>query len=167
MLNAVRDEEIGIPLTFTQWASLIFLQASRLAFIQKSHHRYTRLTPKVLTNRLVQRHHHLLALRICESLKLDTDRVLTHWASVKVIICGYPWWYFSGLTQNDAQVKHTVGDDERVSTLIVEKLGADKSGISYAEVAKVAYTSGHTKLATRVNTTYAKCILLHIIHVTM
>ncbi|TPX34404.1 hypothetical protein SmJEL517_g02979 [Synchytrium microbalum] len=108
VLNAVRDEDIGIPLTYSQ---------------------YTRLTSKVLVSRLVQRHHHLLALRICEYLKLDNDRVLTHWASVKV--------------------KQTVADDESVSRVIVDKLGGDKSGISYAEVAKVAYTSGHTRLATR------------------
>ncbi|TPX37893.1 hypothetical protein SeMB42_g06813 [Synchytrium endobioticum] len=108
VLNAVRDGEIGIPLTYSQ---------------------YTRLTPQVLINRLVQRHHHLLALRVCEYLKLDIDRALTHWASVKV--------------------QHTVGDDEGVARLILDKLGGNKSGISYAEVAKVAYTSGHTKLATR------------------
>ncbi|KAJ3129946.1 hypothetical protein HK098_007212 [Nowakowskiella sp. JEL0407] len=108
VLNALRNFEIGIPLTITQ---------------------YKRLTPEVLINRLVNRHHHLLALRVCEYLGINKDRVLIHWACAKI--------------------KRSVDDEDTLCRLIVEKLGGDKTGLSFAEVAKTAYQSGHTKLATR------------------
>jgi vacuolar protein sorting-associated protein 16 len=63
VLNDVRREEIGLPLTMQQ---------------------YVRLTPEVLVNRLTMRNHHYLALRICELLKLKNESVLIHWASEKV-----------------------------------------------------------------------------------
>lgn len=63
VLNAVRHYEIGIPLTEAQ---------------------YRRLTPDVLVNRLINRHHHLIALRIAEYLGMKTDRILVHWACEKV-----------------------------------------------------------------------------------
>ncbi|KAJ1556883.1 hypothetical protein HK096_010294, partial [Nowakowskiella sp. JEL0078] len=46
-------------------------------------------------------------------------------------------------------IKRSVDDEDTLCRLIVEKLGGDKNGISYAEVAKTAYQSGHTKLATK------------------
>lgn len=63
VLNDVRREAIGLPLTIQQ---------------------YTRLTPEVLVNRLTMRNHHFLALKICELLKLKNESVLIHWASEKV-----------------------------------------------------------------------------------
>ncbi|KAI8822509.1 Vps16, N-terminal region-domain-containing protein [Fimicolochytrium jonesii] len=108
VLNAVRNFEIGIPLTFVQ---------------------YERITPSVLVDRLVMRHHHLLAFRICDYLTLSHDRVLIHWACTKI--------------------KVSVDDEDTLCRLIVEKLGGRESGISYTEVAKVAYDSGQRKLATK------------------
>ncbi|KND02893.1 tethering complex subunit VPS16 [Spizellomyces punctatus DAOM BR117] len=108
VLNAVRHYEIGIPLTYSQ---------------------YMRLTPQVLINRLTNRHHHLLALRICEYLGMNRDRVLIHWACAKI--------------------KVSVDDEETLCRLIVEKLGGRDSGISYTEVAKTAYETGQTRLATK------------------
>lgn len=46
--------------------------------------RYNRLTPEALVDRLVYRHHHLLAIRIAEYLKVRTDKILIHWACAKV-----------------------------------------------------------------------------------
>ncbi|KAJ3045631.1 hypothetical protein HK097_001142, partial [Rhizophlyctis rosea] len=108
VLNAVRHYDIGMPLTYDQ---------------------YNRLTPNVLINRLIQRHHHLLAVRICESLGLSRNRVLIHWGCAKI--------------------KRSVHDEETLARIIVEKLGEDDAGISYMELAKAAYESGQTKLATR------------------
>ncbi|KAG6239538.1 hypothetical protein E4U25_000604 [Claviceps purpurea] len=65
VLNAVRDFNIGIPLSFEQ---------------------FHRLTPERLIRRLLQRHEYLLALKIARYLKLPTDRIYVHWASTKVRI---------------------------------------------------------------------------------
>ncbi|KAJ3318675.1 hypothetical protein HDU76_000757 [Blyttiomyces sp. JEL0837] len=107
ILNAARHYEVGMPLTFTQ---------------------FLRLTPEVLIGRLVARHHHLLALRICEFLKIKNDKVLVHWACAKV--------------------KRSGADSDTVCRVIAEKLGGKKSNISFAEIAKTAYQYGHTRLAT-------------------
>ncbi|KAI8911364.1 Vps16, N-terminal region-domain-containing protein [Powellomyces hirtus] len=108
ILNAVRHFEIGIPLTYNQ---------------------YERLTPQVLSDRLVNRHHHLLALRLCEYLNLPRDRVWIHWACAKI--------------------KTSVDDEETLCRLIVDKLGGREFGVSFTEVAKTAHESGQTKLATK------------------
>ncbi|KNC51588.1 vacuolar protein sorting-associated protein [Thecamonas trahens ATCC 50062] len=106
VLNAVRFYEVGMPLTYAQ---------------------YLELTPQVLINRLVNRHHHLLAYRICEFLELPTDRVLVHWACAKIV--------------------RGMGTDHELCQAIVEKLAPVK-GISYVEIAETAFRRGHTELAT-------------------
>ena len=63
VLNAVRDYQIGLPLSYDQ---------------------YLRLTPARLVQRLVNRHEYLLAIRISEYLHLSTDQIYVHWASQKV-----------------------------------------------------------------------------------
>ncbi|NWU93069.1 VPS16 protein, partial [Upupa epops] len=67
VLNAIRDYQIGIPLTFTQ---------------------YKRRTIEVLLDRLVLRRLYPLAIRICEYLRLPetrgVSRILAHWACYKV-----------------------------------------------------------------------------------
>lgn len=65
VLNDIRRSEIGMPLTM---------------------HQLSRLTLDVLVSRLTLRNHHLLALRICELLKLKKENVLTHWGCEKVQI---------------------------------------------------------------------------------
>ncbi|KAG5462109.1 MAG: Vps16, N-terminal region-domain-containing protein, partial [Olpidium bornovanus] len=119
VLNAVRYYEVGIPLTTTQ---------------------YARLTPDALIARLMNRHHHLLAVRICEYLKMRTDRVLIHWACAKV--------------------KKSVVDEDTVCRVITERL-ANKPYLGYAEIAKTAYKVGQPKLATKVRPlllSEAKCV---------
>jgi hypothetical protein len=63
VLNAVRDESVGVPLTAKQ---------------------YELLTPEVLVHRLAARRHHLLASKICDYLKIRKDGVLVHWAQEKI-----------------------------------------------------------------------------------
>ncbi|XP_028919250.1 vacuolar protein sorting-associated protein 16 homolog isoform X1 [Ornithorhynchus anatinus] len=67
VLNAVRDYQIGIPLSYAQ---------------------YKQLTIEVLLDRLVLRRLYPLAIRICEYLRLPesqgASRVLAHWACYKV-----------------------------------------------------------------------------------
>eukprot|EP01113_Clastostelium_recurvatum_P007331 TRINITY_DN1340_c0_g1_i1.p1 TRINITY_DN1340_c0_g1~~TRINITY_DN1340_c0_g1_i1.p1 ORF type:complete len:828 (-),score=182.11 TRINITY_DN1340_c0_g1_i1:129-2612(-) len=106
VLNAVRHYEIGIPLTYEQ---------------------YKQLTPQILVDRLVNRHQHLLAWRICDYLELKADKVMVHWASTKV--------------------KQSDTDDREIAQMIVQKL-EKVSGVSYAEIASAAYKFGRPKLAT-------------------
>ncbi|XP_021903569.1 protein VACUOLELESS1 isoform X2 [Carica papaya] len=63
VLNAVRDPEIGIPLSIQQ---------------------YKLLTASVLISRLINAHQHLLALRISEFLGMNQEVVIMHWACSKI-----------------------------------------------------------------------------------
>lgn len=63
VLKAVRDYQIGLPLSYEQ---------------------YLRLTPEKLIERLVNRHEYLLSIRISEYLQIPADRIYVHWASQKV-----------------------------------------------------------------------------------
>ena len=67
VLNAVRDHEVGMPLSFEQ---------------------YHRVTPEKLIQRLLNRHDYLLALKIAGYLKLPSDRIYVHWACSKVRVGG-------------------------------------------------------------------------------
>jgi len=109
VLNEVRKPNVGLPLTVQQ---------------------YNRLTPEVLVSRLTMRNHHLLALRICELLKLKNERVLVHWASEKV-----------------KRLAATSASDEEISNIIKRKLES-YDRVSYLEVAAAAYHMGRRRLAT-------------------
>ncbi|KAK1321762.1 hypothetical protein QJS10_CPA03g00634 [Acorus calamus] len=63
VLNAVRNPEIGIPLSIQQ---------------------YKLLTAPVLIGRLINSHQHLVALRISEYLNLNQEVVVMHWACAKI-----------------------------------------------------------------------------------
>ncbi|KAK9286019.1 hypothetical protein L1049_025222 [Liquidambar formosana] len=63
VLNAVRNPEIGIPLSIQQ---------------------YKLLTASVLIGRLINAHQHLLALRISEYLGMNQEVVIMHWACSKI-----------------------------------------------------------------------------------
>ena len=54
VLNAVRHFSVGVPLTFEQ---------------------YTKLEAEVVVDRLINRHEHLLALRICNYLQMPLHKV--------------------------------------------------------------------------------------------
>ncbi|KAI9491794.1 Vps16, C-terminal region-domain-containing protein [Zychaea mexicana] len=89
---------------------------------------YKRLSPDSVVDRLVCRNHHLLAVRIAEYLKVRSDKILIHWACAKI--------------------KSSSEDEDTICRMIVEKL-IKKPGLSYAEIAKTAYNSGQTRLATK------------------
>nr|CAD1823793.1 unnamed protein product [Ananas comosus var. bracteatus] len=63
VLNAVRNHEIGTPLSIQQ---------------------YKMLTAPVLIGRLINANQHLLALRISEYLNLNPEVVIMHWACEKI-----------------------------------------------------------------------------------
>ena len=44
----------------------------------------------MLIDRLVNRHQHLLAVRLAEYMKIKVDRILVHWASEKVWSRAWP-----------------------------------------------------------------------------
>ncbi|KAI0266050.1 vacuolar assembling/sorting protein VPS16 [Gloeopeniophorella convolvens] len=120
VLNAVRQFDVGVPIT---------------------HYQYNYLSPTHLISRLTSRNLHLLALRISSFLSLPPDNVLKHWASAK-ILKSKP---IASGTGKDAEI---IGDEE-VSKAIVEKfekLGG--ASVSYAEIAKKAWEVGRTGLAT-------------------
>ncbi|KAF8474481.1 vacuolar assembling/sorting protein VPS16 [Russula ochroleuca] len=120
VLHAVRQFEVGIPLTLFQ---------------------YNYLSPSHLISRLTSRNLHLLALHVSSFLSLLPDNVLKHWASAKITKSKH---VVSG-TGKDTEM---LGDEE-VSKAIVEKfekLGG--ATVSYAEVAKKAWEVGRTRLAT-------------------
>lgn len=121
VLNAVRNYEIGIPLTYSQ---------------------YNHAPPSHVVSRLTSRNLHLLALRISTFLLLKPDMVLKHWASAK-ILRSKPSATGTG---KDAEL---TGDDE-VCKLIVDKfqqLGGTE--VSYADIAKRAWEVGRSGLATK------------------
>lgn len=64
VLNAVRVEDIGIPLTMAQ---------------------FYHLTPAVLIDRLVFRKHYGLAIQIAKHLNLSECRIMEHWAYHKIM----------------------------------------------------------------------------------
>jgi hypothetical protein len=63
VLKAVRDFEVGMPISFDQ---------------------YIRLTPERLIDRLINRHEYLLAIRVSEYLRIPADKIHVHWACQKV-----------------------------------------------------------------------------------
>lgn len=64
VLNAVRNENIGIPLTINQ---------------------FLHLTPAILIDRLVFRKHYNLAIQISKHLNLSESRIMEHWAYHKIM----------------------------------------------------------------------------------
>ncbi|KAG8797121.1 hypothetical protein FRC16_009196 [Serendipita sp. 398] len=124
VLNAIRYYEIGIPMTYQQ---------------------YTLLSPDQLLTRLTSRSLHLLALRIANYLSLKPDPILKHWACAKI-----------AQTRPGGGLGTAGGSgesDEAVARGIIEKFeamgaGAGSAGVSYAEIAKKAWESGRTGLAT-------------------
>eukprot|EP00762_Andalucia_godoyi_P003514 ANDGO_04278.mRNA.1 Vacuolar protein sorting-associated protein 16 homolog len=105
VLNAVRDDSVGLPLTIGQ---------------------YERLGPETVVRKLVERNKHLLAVRVCDWLRLKVDMVLVHWACQKV--------------------KFDSSPDQEILQIIREKL-SNFSNIPYHEIASAAFQGGKRKLA--------------------
>jgi vacuolar protein sorting-associated protein 16 len=63
VLNAMRDQKVGIPITYNQ---------------------YEKLTVPKLIKRLLVRNEHLLAFKICNYLEIPPAMVVEHWAMEKI-----------------------------------------------------------------------------------
>jgi hypothetical protein len=67
VLNAIRNQQIGMPLTYVQ---------------------YETLTPSVIINRLISKRHFALAIEICKYLNMPDEeglvKILSNWALYKV-----------------------------------------------------------------------------------
>jgi len=114
VLNAVRHVEVAMPLTYPQ---------------------YCDLREEVLVDRLIARHHHMLAFRICKYLHMSPERVLIHWACTKI---------------RNAEIKEDDDeDDEALGRSIVDKLESlgSQHGLSFERVAQVAHEEGKADLA--------------------
>eukprot|EP01006_Ploeotia_vitrea_P014258 TRINITY_DN3823_c0_g1_i1.p1 TRINITY_DN3823_c0_g1~~TRINITY_DN3823_c0_g1_i1.p1 ORF type:complete len:855 (+),score=458.50 TRINITY_DN3823_c0_g1_i1:18-2582(+) len=109
VLNAVRAADVGILLTYEQ---------------------YLKLEIEALVDRLVARHHHLLALRVCEYMKMEPQRVLVHWACTKI-----------------SHARQDVPDQQLLAEITAKLNGQHQ--ISYSEVASAAYASNRVELATK------------------
>lgn len=98
--------------------------------------RYRLLGPQGLIDRLINRHEHLLALRISDYLKLRKDKVLVHWACTKI----------------KSQASSVMPENE-LGHLIVSKLQQEMEqnenvSVSFAEIASTAYKAKKYQLAT-------------------
>lgn len=111
VLNEIRKPSVGLPLTSVQ---------------------YDRLTAEVLIRRLIVRNYHLLAIKICELLRIRKENVLAHWAAEKV---------------RRLSVVQPPVSDEDICAVIRRKLESHDTRISYQEVAGAAHESGRKKLA--------------------
>lgn len=67
VLNAVRDHQVGLPLSLAQ---------------------YSQLRPDRLITRLVHRREYLLAIKLSEFLRLPLNKIYVHWASQQVKASG-------------------------------------------------------------------------------
>lgn len=106
MLNAVRDYRIGLPLSYTQLEYL---------------------TPERLIQRLINRREYLLAIRVSEFLRMQTQRIYIHWASQKA--------------------RNSTADEDTICNEIVTKLSS-KRGVPFEAIARAAYDEGRSRLAT-------------------
>lgn len=105
IINSVRDQNIGIPLTFEQ---------------------YRILTPQVLVDRLAYRGLHFLALKICEYLNLDVQKLVLHAASLKL---------------------SSESSDNQIIESIQKRFRNMKTKISYGQLSSIAYQKGKRSLA--------------------
>eukprot|EP00127_Corallochytrium_limacisporum_P000610 Clim_evm9s22 gene=Clim_evmTU9s22 len=108
VLNALRHLSVGYPLSYGEFQDLGL---------------------EAVISRLLERHHHLLAFRICEWMNMDLQGVLDHWACLKT------------------QESSALSDDE-VAQLIFDKMDGIR-GISFRAVSEAAWKNGRTRLASK------------------
>lgn len=111
VLNNIRNADIGIPLTMQE---------------------LTKMGCEALIGRLTIQNHHLLALSICDLLKLRKDRVLVHWACEKV-----------------KRLATTTSSDEEIRLAIDRRLSG-RGAVSHVEIADSAFLMGRRRLATMI-----------------
>lgn len=106
VLNAVRDYRVGLPLSINQLEYL---------------------TPEKLIQRLINRREYLLAIRVSEFLRMQTQRIYIHWACQKA--------------------RNSTADEDTICNEIVARLSS-KRGISFEAIARSAHDEGRSHLAT-------------------
>lgn len=121
VLNNARSPDIGIPMTYEQYESI---------------------GPSALIDRLTNRNHHFLALRIAADLPLGSDRILQHWARAKIA---------RSAPGPAASAAAKVQQDDELCELIVERFRGMGASIaaSYSSIASSAYRAGRVRLATK------------------
>ncbi|KAK0553670.1 Vacuolar protein sorting-associated protein 16 [Tilletia horrida] len=150
VLNAARAYEIGLPISSEEYQAPAPLPS------------LPHLTgPSALIARLAARNQHLLSSRIAQLLSLRPDAILKHWARAKIsrpLPLGGVVQSANGngsgvASSSTAAVSGAVDQaDEVVTEAIVRKfegMWGEGVSISYAEIARVAWGMGRTKLATK------------------
>ena len=107
VLNNIRKPEVARPLTYKQLSVL-------------------RQSGELLVKRLLDSHHHYLALQIAKLWKLKEEQIYVHWAIAKLPDQKY--------------------DDTEMCNIICSKLAACRS-INYTEITKKALDCGRKELA--------------------
>ncbi|CAO1632504.1 unnamed protein product [Sympodiomycopsis kandeliae] len=122
VLNNVRSYEIGIPLSYEQFQAM---------------------GATALIDRLTNRNHHLLSLRIASHLRLRPDGILRHWARAKIAR--------SSGNLLAASAKKKAQEDDELCDIIVRKFqGLDEAiSVSYSSIASSAFRAGRVRLATK------------------
>ena len=108
VLNRLRHFEIGLPMTFGM---------------------FEELGAKRVVDRLVDRHLHQLAVKVCAYLHLDPRPVMIHWACAKVL-----------------SVQKDEMNDVMLHRVLLGKLGLHKN-VSYRKIAQTAAKAGRNQLA--------------------
>lgn len=108
VMHESSSEALGIPLTITQ---------------------YKALTPEKLVSRLSNRHSHLIALKICESLSLSKNNILIDWACAKI------------------KAAKTSQTSSAILSRTITSALAQTPGMDYTTVAKAAWEAGLSELA--------------------
>ena len=108
VLNILRSPHVGLPMTFGMFEDF---------------------GAKRVVDRLVDRHMHRLAVKICAYLHLDPRPVMIHWACAKVV-----------------SVRQEEMNDVMLHRVIIGKLGTHKN-VSYRKVAQTAARAGRNQLA--------------------
>lgn len=109
VLNNLRRDWVARPITYTQL-------------------KYMRTNGEMLIKRLLDSHHHFLALQISKFWKLRQEHIFVHWACAKLTDQAF--------------------SDQEMCELICSKLNLCKS-VSYTDIARKALDSGRKDLAIR------------------
>jgi hypothetical protein len=124
VLNQIRHSSVGLPITFEQ---------------------YSQFHADFIIERLINRHNHLLATKICDYLNISSDSVLIHWACAKITAADPN--NSSNFAQEERKEIKVALSDEELAQILLEKL-RNVPNISYSSIASVAFRYGRRNLAT-------------------
>ncbi|PWN47072.1 hypothetical protein IE53DRAFT_336028 [Violaceomyces palustris] len=134
VLNAARAYEIGIPISYDQYA---------LA------------GPTALLSRLTAQNHHLLSLRIASYLRIRPDPILKHWARAKIARSRPPIGSAAAIAMAEERVCDEIVAKFKLASGISDQGdesrggGGPSTGVNFSEVAWTAWKAGRRGLATK------------------